>query len=87
MLTKKPLVSNTVLAAYLSSVLPEKPGSRLTISVYADSDTGRNIKHVIGNSWVENAGREHVGTFEFYDEYAPYSKAAIARIVKHKRAN
>jgi hypothetical protein len=83
MLRPKHLVSTPELVKYLHGI---QPSTTETVSVYADSDTGLNLRHVTGSAWIEGEAVAHVGTFHFYSESAPYSRAAIERLVKLARA-
>ena len=83
----KYLVSTTALVNYLASVVPANPGPKLTVNVYADSDTGLNLRHVTGTNWIEAEAVAFVASFDFYGEFAPITKAQIKRTVQHSRAN
>lgn len=51
---------------------------------------GQDLSHTEGSTWLEGEaaeGRYRLGVFCFYNEYAPYSKAAIARMVAKERAS
>ena len=87
MFKTKNLVSTTALVNYLASVVPANPGTKLTVNVYADSDTGLNLRHVTGSEWIEGEAVAFVGSFNFYGEFGPFTKTAIKRMVEHSRAN